>query len=290
MEKGTHAPLWLPVLLLLSSLWTGCIKDPQFQTIKDLEILEIKDDRMQLLVEAIVYNPNSVGATIQSSESKIYINDLFIGNGRTQEKLRINGKDTTQVRILADMDLRSLSALINELSSTKAQATVRLVGSYQLKTGVKDLTLKAESEEKMDVWSQLELAINRELTETGFRLKRISPKSVSLSGAEISLELEVANEFPFSYDLQSVELQLAVGGHPFGSYTLDQTKTMHANSREIVQGEVRVSSLSAMTSMTNSFFGGSKEMIAKGTAQVFIQGHPFFIPIRQELSLGRVLN
>lgn len=285
--KKKRILLSLVSVLLLLTLILGtftCIQYPQFQEVISMEVLDIRDQTMSVRLKAAIYNPNALGGTLTGSTSEIYVNALHLGSGATDRAVKLKGKDTTHLELNLQVQVEMLAKLLNTLGPKQGPAEVKVVGSYSVKTGIKDLTIQAESTEQMDVWAQLEQAINREIAEDGFRILKVKPKNVSFGKTEVELELELRNDFPFAYNLQAIDLKLYADRQLFGTYTLQEGKQLAAHSKDRITGEVAVRNMSVFSSIGSLFFG-DRVLRGEGIAQVEMLGYLFKIPVKQEIEI-----
>ena len=272
----------LLLLALILGIFT-CIKYPQFQEVVSMEVLDINKESMTTQIKAAIFNPNIIGGTLISSESEIYINDIHLGKGITDATTKLKGKDTTHMQIKVDMKIEMLSRLLRELGQKKRLAKVKVVGDYQVRTGIKDITLSVESVDEIDVWAQLEEAINKEISEDGFRIVNIRPKNVSFGKTEVDIEMEIRNSFPFAFELQHVDLKLYADKQFFGTYTLEEeSKQLAPNARKRIQGSISVRNTSIFSSIGSLIFG-DLVLRGEGIAEVEIMGYIFKIPIKQQI-------
>ncbi|MCB0641182.1 MAG: LEA type 2 family protein [Phaeodactylibacter sp.] len=289
MKKRWQRRMLLSIgsVLLLLSLILGtftCIQYPQFQELLSMEVLDIRDETMTVRLKAAIYNPNALGGTLTGSTSEIYVNELHLGTGTTEKTIKLKGKDTTHMELRVQMQVEMLSKLMGEIGPNKGLAEVRTVGTYKVKTGIKDLTIEAETSEQMDVWGQLEKAINRAVAADGFRILKVKPKNVSFGKTEVELELEIRNNFPFAFELQAIDLKLYADRQLFGSYALQESKQLTSHSKARINGAVSVRNMSIFSSIGSLFFG-DRVLRGEGIAQIEMLGYTFKIPVKQEIEL-----
>ena len=277
-------------ILALLVFFIFSFKYPSIQTLDKVNLILIKGNIVEAELIATIKNENFMGATLSNMKSNISIDGNFIGEGKSDTPTTIN-RGLTKVNIKTKIDLASFSKLFSAANEEKKDITIQIDGRYTIKTFFKEVLIAAITEQKMDLHTEIENLINNSFGENGIKIKSINPKNVSIEGSEVEVNVEIINAFPFEYTIESIALDLFMGDSKkkMGTWKMEELKTIKANFKEEMTGNVQVNNLSILGQLGGMFSNKKKKIIAKGFATINISGSTFKFPVKQEVPITKIL-
>ncbi len=130
------------LLLTLSTIWllTGCSvnKEPVFQKVKAIQLLEKKANAVVFLLLLEFHNPNVLGGTFESDELSFLVNDVAFSQLKSpafevpaQEKFTMPIQISLDKQTFQGKQLELISLLLNMLA--KQQVALRIQGELKYK-------------------------------------------------------------------------------------------------------------------------------------------------------------
>ena len=77
--------------LLLIFLVSACSqpKEPEFQSVKNIELIEFTDKNVVINAEAVFHNPNVYTCTLENSDIDVMVNGINVGKAKQKESTAI---------------------------------------------------------------------------------------------------------------------------------------------------------------------------------------------------------
>ena len=143
--------LMVPVAIFLVSCKSGNIKTPEYREIRDVRIMEVGLLQTTAGLDFVYYNPNNFGVQLASASGDVYIDDMYFGRFRLQDKVIVHKHQEFVVPAIIKMD--NISAVKNHREIfKKKQAKIRIEGFATVrKAGFnKELPIKYEGIQDID--------------------------------------------------------------------------------------------------------------------------------------------
>src|SRR5690554_7764487 len=86
---------YISVLFVTLFLATSCIEDPEFRGVSNFKIDEVNKEKISFNLDVSAYNPNGYNLKVRKSNSKLYLNDNYIGTAHLLRKYKMKRKTTT---------------------------------------------------------------------------------------------------------------------------------------------------------------------------------------------------
>lgn len=285
-SAGIRSGLYAMALAILLS---GCYKDPGLQEISDVRFESVKDSILFARIAVVVHNPNGMGVSIRSQEADVYIEGMNVGKTKSGQAFKLKGKDTTSIVLDSEINLNTFAKIFPGILKQES-ALVSVDGRYSVDAGISAIKIRSKTESRVNVRQELDRLLSRSLSEQGIRVKKITPRKMGIDSTSMAIELAVANQFPFEYELTELDFDLFFGNskQPFGKWKLSEPVAVAAKSSELLKGQVDVRNTSVFSSGLGGIFG-KKTVRATGEASLSIAGKAFRIPLDQEIPLSSAL-
>jgi len=129
---------YLITLGLVLSLVSACNKpkQPEFVSIKSLEIQEMTDDKVTLAGEAILHNPNGFSVTVKEIDINVTVNEKAVGKVNQIGDIKVPAREDFEVPLVIDFAPRDVyNNLLSGLMAviTKGKLEVYYQGSIKMK-------------------------------------------------------------------------------------------------------------------------------------------------------------
>lgn len=282
-------------LLILGVLFflghCSLIESPQINSLNEVDFLGLENGILQLLINVDINNPNGISANVNRIDSKIYIDDNYVGTGTSRELLKIKANGVTKMNFYSNLNLDSFSKLFPQIIRKNKPSTLKVDGTYYVNAGVANVKVKTEVQTQIELGQEIKKLIQKAVQSDGIHLTRLKPKQVSINKSTAILEVRLKNNFPFDYQLKQIKLKLFFEGEEteFGDWVLKQPIKMEAETEELIEGEIKIRNFSTLSQLGAVFFNRKKILRIKGIATLTIAGRLFDIPIEQELPIEKLL-
>ncbi|MCB0510353.1 MAG: LEA type 2 family protein [Bacteroidetes bacterium] len=99
------------MLFLLSLLWYSCNTEaiePKFQRVENIEIIDLNANKVSIIGEAVLYNPNPVSIFLDSIELDAFANELKVGHISQTKRSEISKKSEFAIPLSLEFNPNSL--------------------------------------------------------------------------------------------------------------------------------------------------------------------------------------
>ncbi len=95
-------------LLFLFVFSCKSIKDPEFRKIENLQLGSIKQGKINLTADAVFFNPNKVGATLQSTDLSVFIKEIEVGKVKQGQEVEVPANSEVRLPLEADIETKDI--------------------------------------------------------------------------------------------------------------------------------------------------------------------------------------
>lgn len=280
-------------ILLLMSYAFILFQYPSIESLEEVQLYSLKQDEMEVEILVKINNPNWLGATFTGLDAKIHIDGHFLGVATSTDAIKISANGSSELRLKTKVDIKSFAKIFPVLMKKKSESVVEVKGIFRMAIFFRDIELAMKSKGNIDMRKQLKETINKSLVENAIQIKKIAPKSVSLGSSELSVVIELKNQLPFSYTLQSVNVNIYndQGTRKLGDWKQTKIQRLAPGGKVRLSGNVAVQNLSILSQIGGIFTKRKADVkvLAKGKAVIDLSGNKFSIPVQQSISLSKAL-
>jgi len=276
----------ISILIYNNSVATN-FNPPELDSISKIEIIALNDSIMSIQMELIVRNPNPIGANLTNIESKIFIDNQYIGTGNTDYTFQLKPNDTTRINFISKINIIVLNAIFDNLLAADS-CMLEMVGDYSIKKFI----VKAKKTGSIKKYIRLNQLLQQYISqkfedENTIKVISISPKAIGPKLSELIVRLEIKNEFPFNYQLSELDIEIKVHKEDIklANATLSKSIEIPANENTSITMNAIIDNEGAATSIGTIIFGKQQYADIVGIAKVVINELEFKVPINQKKSL-----
>ena len=134
MMKVIHCVLALGLMLSLGAC--NKPKQPEFVSIKSLEVREMTDSKVTLAGEAVLHNPNGFSVTVKEIDIDVTVNEKTVGKVNQIGDIKVPAKEDFVVPLVIDFAPKDVyNNLLSGLMAviTKGELEVYYQGSIKMK-------------------------------------------------------------------------------------------------------------------------------------------------------------
>ncbi len=148
-------------LLILSCIFGSCFskKEPEFQRIKEVKLVEQSMGQIKFLIHLEFYNPNRIGGVFKSDDLLFYINSIELSTMETP-LFEVPSKDYFLMPVYATIDKNSWNGNTLELASTIATIALSKQLDLSIKGNLKYTVLGHSSSYAIAYSEKIELIKN----------------------------------------------------------------------------------------------------------------------------------
>ena len=272
-------------LLFLSMTLCSCFKKPVFIKVDSVKIGTVKDSILEANIDFKVYNPNGMGATINSSKINTYYKGKLVGVSTLNKDIHLPSKDTVDIPMVSKINLWTLAKVFPELLQNET-ATFTITGNNKVKSlgGAWDVPLKDNITINVReiLIEQLDNAFK---SDSNFRIKGLKlTKMPGLNKSMFQMSIEVKNGFSFDYQLNELNLDIYRKNETISiaNWKLTDRVKLKAGTRTAIPLKVEVENLRLLSQARITDILNPKPIfVLKGDAEVYMQGRTFHIPIEE---------
>lgn len=271
------------VLIYLSS----CALLPRFPQITSIDTLRVERNtelRLQTRVDAHVYNPNFFNFRVDELQYRAYVGPRYLGRGSIQGPLLLKAHDTVA---LHDEPViicyRNFHRILNQQKQLDSVPVTFLI---KAKLNLSPL-LPAFYVKKL--WLRpvdfLRASINTYNIEKLITINSVRLNYVDYFTSRLSVVLTLKNDFPLSYNIDSVELTIfdrydhAMGKVHIGRHWVNEMT--HVN----LPFSVTIDNMNMAISLLGQSIEEDICFYARGQMYLTIKGEHFCLPINERLGL-----
>lgn len=217
-------------LFVLVALLSGCstlqktldVKKPE-ATVAGVSIKDISLEAVTLLVDVNVANPNAFKLNTAGFDLDLMINQSkLVTLAQPDSSLSLPAKGSANMTLPVTLTFDQLLASIGGLGD-KAEVDYGIEGDVAINLPVLgDIDIPVDYAGVLPVPKQPEVEV-----------KNFNLDSIGLSGAEVSVDLEVANPNVFDLNLSDLNYALAIEGKPIGQGNIKAIDLPQGEKREL---------------------------------------------------------
>lgn len=207
---------------LLDLINQTSVQEPRAK-IADVKMTGLSFNKVDLLFNIDINNPNSVGINLSEFDYNLLIEDNSFISGKQDEGLAIkaNGSEMVQLPLsLIFVDIYNTFSNIKNLDSIK----------YNLQTGLSF---------NMPILGDIRIPISKSgsvpsLKSPSISLKKLQMEKIKLTGADLTLKIKLDNPNAITFLLNSMDYQLNVAGAEWIKGTSKKVISVNAKDESII--------------------------------------------------------
>ncbi|MBU2526938.1 MAG: LEA type 2 family protein [Bacteroidetes bacterium] len=280
----------LGLLLVVSSVFQACGKEPRFIGIQHAKIIGIKDSLLLFDLDYIAFNPNRVSAKLKSSTIDVYFRKQWVGTGTIQETVALPANDTVALPVKCTVSLNKLHAFYSELIAADS-AVFELRGHNKIGISLLSINNKVAQEIHLNTKSYFEDEVRRSLNANRvFSVQNFSmSRFPGLNESEFEMKILIKNTLPIDYVLEDMSLGFFAdsGGENLATWQLQTPLFQKALTETSLPVSVKVNHFNLLKSSKLSWLTSqSAKFKLVGKMKVNISGKSFDIPIDDFVTFG----
>ncbi|MDW8334937.1 MAG: hypothetical protein RMM53_12045, partial [Bacteroidia bacterium] len=206
------------------------------------------------------------------------------GVGTLSEPVRLTARDTTPVKLKADLFVPALSTLPPHLLA-KDSVALDVESRFELKVGVATVPLQRRTRLAFSPRALLRQSFAEQIeNQRAFRIRGFKPGlSADLKTTRLDVELEWFNDHGFDYVLENLRLDLFVAGECVGRWQSDRPETLRVQSRTPMHMNFFLDNARAIGAMVGVLGGQKPKIRLRGSAAFAVAGNRVELPLDIEL-------
>lgn len=228
---------------------------------------------VDLLLDLEIQNPNPISIPLSGIEYDVHIGENKLFSGKNNQTKRLSAKEKTLIQVPISVELSSIlktakSLLsLNEIAldiSTKLSFDIPLIG-------------------KKSVAARFNPSIPIPQIPK-IKVKGLRKNSLSFSGAELTLDLEVQNPNKTFIKLDQLQYGLKLNNKSILNSSLGDVKEVKAGKKALIPIKFKVNLLSAGSIIYDMLSSSSSINASFDGSYNFNLGYDFFKPLKQSFS------
>lgn len=244
------------VAVLLTVVLAGCaalkesVKKPRVDLL-DVRVTDMSLTGATLAFDLDVQNPNPLGLSMQGFTYKLDLGGETLLTGTDKQKLHVGANQTSKVTVPLSLDFNKV---YKSLASLKGKDTVKYHVSGDAKFGLFSVPY--------DKTGTLPLPQLPEVSLQGVRVQQLT-----LSGAQLALDLRVKNANRFPIRFSGLDYQLKLGDAPLLEGQSSQAFAVEPNQSGVLRLPINIG-YRRMADLTQVLQGGSLPVSFRGSVKV----------------------
>jgi LEA14-like dessication related protein len=237
LMKKRHLAVKTLLMIAAVALLAGCetlralltVQTPDVR-VTGVEITALSFDGVEVTAELDVSNPNPIGVTLTGFSYEFFVEgNRFVG-GDFAEGIQIDPDASSTLRVPVAIEFGELLRTVQSLKDKSEAAYVIAIDPRFELPVIGEVSVPVAAEGTFPVVRLPDV-----------QLTTVRLESLTLSGADLALELEVSNPNTFGVELGSLQYAFAVNGNPWvdGSSSGAQTIGAQRDSRVVIPFSVR---------------------------------------------------
>lgn len=227
----TTAPLLAALILTFAGCagLDGLFEKPEAR-IASIEVDNLDFESVTLIVNVEIRNPNSLGLTLDAYDYGLDAWDSTIVEGRQESEVSLKAQGVSSLPIPITLDFNDLLAVG---SSARSADSIPL----DIRLGL-EIAIPYMGAVRLDLSGSIEVPIPKAPRIVPARLQ---VDRITLTGADISLALDMENPNSFGMTIRSLDGSLLVGGREWGTVGLSESVQLNSGARKTAVVKLRVS-------------------------------------------------
>ncbi|HEY3355110.1 MAG TPA: LEA type 2 family protein [Polyangia bacterium] len=263
----------LLLVACLAALAGGCIpaRFVRFEAreVRAVKVLTVREDAADLVLTAVVVNPNPMAARVRSLSYKIFVAERLLGRGARAGAFDVaaHGEAVVDLPVrvaFADIPADLPAAVSGPDVPYRAEVAVDVtsrLGDHHF-----DLNRKGT----VRIADAARMAVMGDFAARVLQVRGVRLLPIQLDGVTVVADLEVRNLFPFPLEIRRVEYAVSLAGAPLGEGRHDQPIVLPARGKAAVAMKLKV----PLTSL-----GTVARAIGQGGTDVRVTGRAYLAPI-----------
>jgi LEA14-like dessication related protein len=269
----------LLLFFVFSISFSSCQK-PRVEGIDSIQIKGMDDDGIQALVDVRIYNPKHASFQSKNLKIKLFYKEVELADGTSDEKVMLKARQSTTLPFDINFSLEILEKFGDELLM---QDSILVSGKFEGDFTMFDLHKKEDIEYWMKTKDIMDKIYEKFLGNDGLDIsKKIN--SITLSTMRIDLKMNVSNTLSIPMTVKDLNLKIYKDRYFKNDIGICQEKNetkLEKDSSAVIQAELKLSTLGAITSVTTFF-----HYYLKGYLTVEINKASLKVPIIQHIKVN----
>lgn len=279
---------YIGLLAISMTLLMGCVKQPQFLYVENVEIIGISQDTLDASLDYVIYNPSKSNVELVSSEMNIYYKDNIVGVGILDETTKMIPKDTMALPVRLRVSLNELANNYAELLSQDSSLFV-VKGRNEVNYLIDGIKITTQDEIYMNTQEILMSQISGQVDNSNnFRLKSVGVSvSRQLENTEFDITLEFRNQMPIDFTIKKLELSFYFdnSSRKVSDWTLEEPIEVESHAYQDIQATVITDNVNFLRSFSPKWITGKADFIMRGSIALELEGYTFELPIEDEQTI-----
>jgi len=269
----------LLLFFVFSISFSSCQK-PRVEGIDSIQIKGMDDDGIQALVDVRIYNPKHASFQCKNLKIKLFYKEVELADGTSDEKVMLKARQSTTVPFDINFSLEILDKFGDELLM---QDLILVSGKFEGDFTMFDLHKKEDIEYWMKTKDIMDKIYEKFLGNDGLDISN-KIKSITPSTIRIDLKMIVTNTLSIPMTVKDLNLKIYKDRYFKNDIGICQEKNetkLEKDSSAVIQAELKLSTLGAITSVTTFF-----HYYLKGYLTVEINKASLKVPIIQHIKVN----
>lgn len=272
------------------TLMYSCAQDPEFIKIDNIIVNGIKDSLMEVRMDYVVFNPNSVKTKLKQSGMSLYYKDAYVGEGYLENQINLKANDTIRVPVLCNIKLDKLSRFYPEMLISDTTA-FNIKGENKIGFLLNSFSIDVDEKIHLNTRQIIKNEINKNLGNTNnFKIKAVAINSIpTLDKSNFKITIAAKNNLAFDYEIHQMELQFFLdkeAKEPIAKWSQDKIIFQKAFQTTDIPLEVVVDNMNTIkNSDITMLFKKKIDFIVVGQVQIKIQNYVFDVPINDNMKI-----
>jgi len=249
--------LRLSSTILLLSLLNACANLGELKSVtqviqpkvklSDVSVSNFTSDTIDLNIGLNVDNPNSIAIKLAGYEYEVFINNHQFSKGNQQLNTSIAASTTSKTEFPVSLKFSDLFEMAKSLKSSKEMDYEIKSTAYLDLPVIGPVPIRSSSTGRLPVPRTPKLSVNK-----------INLKSMSFTGADLEVVLDVINPNSFAIEVTSLNYQFFVAKQSWASSSIKQTLNLKPDTKNKITIPVSLSLLDMGASIFEVLNGGKE--------------------------------
>jgi LEA14-like dessication related protein len=266
---------------VLCVTFSSCQK-PRVEGIDSIQINGMDDQGIQALVGVSIYNPKKTTLQCKNLKIKLFYKEVELANGICDEQTMLMASQSTTVPFKIKLSLEILEKFGDELL---IQDSILVTGKFEGDFTLFDLHKKEDINYWLKSKDVMDMIYEKFIDKDGINISK-KIKRIDLSTVDIDLKIKISNTLSFPITIKDLYLKIFKDSYlknEIGNCKEKNEANLAKDSSTIIQAELKLSTVGAITSLTTFF-----HYYLKGYLTVEVNKFYLKVPVIQHIKVNPI--
>lgn len=274
-------------LLLISVFFLlGCFQEPKIVEIKNVNILDSKNEMLNAEMVSTIQNPNKISIPIDSFRYNIKYENQNIGKGKSESSVVIKKSSLTDVPQKVKI---SLKKMLNTIQGKNIPEQLPLVINMEIFIDAPIKKINKKIIHTLSIKDLLSGDAAKTILEKSVKIKNIKIIPANMQQTKVMLDIEYNNRLPVGFEILNTHINIYSDknhSNKVSYWSSDKVITVQSEAINSIPAKFNVDNRNAAAGLFGKFFSRDLNYYLKGHAEIKIFDKTIELPINQKISMA----